>query len=560
MPLRKISAPDTSARPARPSLLRCIGAAVFGSILLVGTTGQAEAQDIDWVVNINDTGFDPTPAGGTIDYGLVIRNAGGDNAPATTVTLTIPTGATLTGVTTLTGCGALPFPGPGDVTCTVPPLASDAALTSTVSVLTSGSGTVTVVASVPTAGDFQPGNNTESETTTVISGADLSIAINGPTSVTAGSVQTFGATVTNLGPDPANGMFVTFSEPDGLDSFTVPSFCTLDAGTYTCAIPGTLAVGEAFSFDVTGRVTAASNSDVTALASVSAGTPPDPVSDNDVATLDIDVTAGTDLRLTKTRTPGGQLLVGDQVTFTLAGFYSGDAPTNVSITDSLPANYAFVSASGTGWTCSNAGQTVECLRPGGAGTGADVALPPVTITATVVSAGNPVNSASIAAEGPVDPNPGNNTANDGGATIVDPTIDLAAIKVGPNPNLTVVGNSYTFRLRARNLGTAPFFGTVELEDTLPAGLTVTSVAGTGWTCSPTPPLAGPASLFCTRVLYPGQPAQPGRGHTRRRARGDGDGNRHADQHAHRVLARRQPARPQPGQRHDERDDRGLAVA
>jgi uncharacterized repeat protein (TIGR01451 family) len=493
----------------KPSLLRLAASLLLALLLVTGPAAQAQAQDIDWVVNINDTGSDPTPAGGTISYGLTIQNAGLDNAPATTVTLDIPAGATLTGVTTLTGCTALPFSGPGAVTCNVPPLAADATLSSVVSVVASASGSVTVTASVPTAGDVEPDNNSESETTTIIAGADLAIGIAGPTSVTAGSVPTFTGTVTNLGPDPASGMTVVFPVPDGLDNLTLPAFCTRNAARFLCAIPGTLNAGDSFSFDVTGRVTAASSSDITAIADVVAGSPPDPVSSNNVATLNIDVTAGSDLRLTKTRAPSGQLIVGDTVTFTLAGSHSGDAPTNITIADTLPANYSFVSASGTGWTCTNSGQTVECLRPGGAGTGGDIALPPVTITATVVSPGTPVNTATIAAEGPVDPNPGNNTANDGGATIVDPTIDLAAIKIGPNPNLTVVGNSYTFRLRARNLGTAPFFGTVELEDTLPAGLTVTAAAGAGWTCSPALPLAGPASLFCTRVYTQASPLNPG---------------------------------------------------
>jgi uncharacterized repeat protein (TIGR01451 family) len=429
-----------------------IAAILVAPLLAAGPVAQAQAQDIDWVVNINDTGSDPTPAGGTIAYGLTISNAGLDNAPATTVTLNVPAGATLTGVTTFTGCTALPFAGPGDVTCNVPPLAADVTVSSVVSVVASASGSVNVIASVPIAGDVEPNNNSESETTTIIAGADLAIGIAGPTSVTAGSVQTFTGTVTNLGPDTAGGMVVVFRVPDGLDNFTVPGFCAPNAGRFFCSIPGTLNAGDSFSFNVTGRVTAASDSDITALADVIAGSPPDPVADNNVATLDIDVTAGSDLTLTKTRAPSGQLLVGDTVTFTLAGSHSGDAPTNITIADTLPANYAFVSATGTGWTCTNSGQTVECLRPGGAGPGADIPLPLVTIEATVVSPGTPVNTATIAATGPVDPNPGNNTANDGGATIVEPTIDLAAIKVGPNPNLTVVGNSYTFRLRARNSG------------------------------------------------------------------------------------------------------------
>ena len=168
----------------------------------------------------------------------------------------------------------MPFAGPGDVTCNVPPLAADVTLSSVVSVVASASGSVTVTASVPVAGDVEPDNNSESETTTITAGADLAVDITGPTSVTAGSVQTFTGTVTNLGPDPASGMVVTFPVPTGLDSFVVPAFCTPNAGTFFCADSGHAPAGDSVSFDVTGRVTAASGSTVTALAGVNAGRHP----------------------------------------------------------------------------------------------------------------------------------------------------------------------------------------------------------------------------------------------------------------------------------------------
>ena len=71
---------------ASASFLRLIARLMFAALLAAGVGAQAQAQDIDWVVNINDTGSDPTPAGGTISYRLTIGNAGLDNAPATTVT------------------------------------------------------------------------------------------------------------------------------------------------------------------------------------------------------------------------------------------------------------------------------------------------------------------------------------------------------------------------------------------------------------------------------------------------------------------------------------------
>src|SRR5581483_9940544 len=87
-----------------------------------------------------------------------------------------------------------------------------------------------------------------------------------------------------------------------------------------------------------------------------------------------------------------------------------------------------------------------------------------------------------------------NTAND---TATDPTT------VGSVPDLTITkshtGNftqgqtGATYTITATNSGNAATSGTVTVADTLPTGLTVTAIAGTGWTCS-TPP-----TLSCTRT-------------------------------------------------------------
>ena len=144
------------------------------------------------------------------------------------------------------------------------------------------------------------------------------------------------------------------------------------------------------------------------------------------------------------------------MTFTLGAQYSGDPVTGpIVITDTIPANYGIVSvtpSAASGWTCITTGQLVQCTRASGAGPGANVSLGSISIVTTALTVGSPTNTASITSSGPVDPVPGNNTATDGGATIVEPTADLQANKSGPSPALVVVGNSYDWGNPSRAMG------------------------------------------------------------------------------------------------------------
>jgi MSHA biogenesis protein MshQ len=65
----------------------------------------------------------------------------------------------------------------------------------------------------------------------------------------------------------------------------------------------------------------------------------------------------------------------------------------ITVTDTLPAGLAFVSASGAGWTCSKSGQIVSCTWPGSLA--ANAALAPITLTAMVIGSGMLTNSASV---------------------------------------------------------------------------------------------------------------------------------------------------------------------
>ena len=108
-----------------------------------------------------------------------------------------------------------------------------------------------------------------------------------------------------------------------------------------------------------------------------------------------------DLSLTKTAT--GPFIVGRNATYTLT-VRNGTAGANerednvIRVTDTLPAGLSFVSGSGTGWTCSAAGQNVTCTRPPPLDAGATT--PPLTLTVAVGSAAFPSvsNTAAVASD------------------------------------------------------------------------------------------------------------------------------------------------------------------
>ena len=485
---------------------------VLAVLLGVGAmAGPAAAQNEDLVVNLTDAGYDPIAAGGTIIYAASVANSGNTPSAATTLTLSIPAGTTYTGGTgTITGCTAAPVVGPGTVVCPIPVLAASAAVNFNAQVRTSVQGSVSLDASVPGTAAA----NTDSEPTTVTAGADISLLMTAPATVSSGGQIVYQITATNNGPDAATNVKVQFPVPTGVANVSPPAGCTLTGSTYNCTIAGPIAPNGTASLSFSGQVSAAGGSNVAAIATTSGGTPTDPVSTNNQASQNTTVTAGSDLTIAKSRSPSGPLLVGDNVTFTLTPSYSGDSPNGIVVTDTLPSNYQIATPiTAPGWTCTVTGQAVSCTRTSGSGAGANVSLGTISIPAKAISSGSAINSASITSASPNDPNPANNTANDGGASITDPTVDLVANKSGPNPALVVVGNSYAFSISTTNSGNAAFYGTAVMTDMLPAGLEATSYTENGWTCLPAAsvaaPVVGPATITCSRVYTAASPLAAG---------------------------------------------------
>src|SRR5699024_6502585 len=105
-------------------------------------------------------------------------------------------------------------------------------------------------------------------------------------------------------------------------------------------------------------------SNVALSGSVAGSTPDDPDLTNDAADFGVEVEAGTDVFLRKSRQPSGLLYTGQEVTFTLTPDFAGNLPADAVITDVLPENYEFVGVDeGGDWVCEG-GRTVNCTWSG----------------------------------------------------------------------------------------------------------------------------------------------------------------------------------------------------
>jgi len=195
---------------------------------------------------------------------------------------------------------------------------------------------------------------------------------------------------------------------------------------------------------------------------------------NNSATATTTVNPVADLTITKTDTPD-PVQSGGTLTYTVGVSNAGpNTATSVSMTDTLPAGTAFVSATGTGWTCNNVAQTVTCTR----GSLAVGSAPDIAITATAPGApGSITNNASVtsAVFDPVTPNTASAT------TSVTAVADLTITK-GDSPDPVDAGATLTYTLNVSNAGPSTA-NSLSVTDTLPAGVGFVSATGTGWTCN-----------------------------------------------------------------------------
>ncbi|MDB4879962.1 MAG: hypothetical protein JWL60_1408, partial [Gemmatimonadetes bacterium] len=309
--------------------------------------------------------------------------------------------------------------------------------------------------------------------------ADLSVT--GTTAgLPRGGTATFNISVANGGPQFANGQItVVDSLPNGLTYAGVSGAgwtCAAVGRRVTCTTPGPLAAGATSSFALSATVASGATGTLNNIIRVQGSTiDPDPA-DNRV------VVAGTttiNVVLGVTKSHAGTFTVGSNGVYTITARNNGTAASagTVTFTDTLPAGLSWVSGTGTGFTCGNAGpnpRVVTCTYPGSIGVGITVTL---TLTVGVAAAAAPgVTNRMYAAGG------GQLTiAYDDDATVVN----MRAVQVTPDaladPRLPSNGVSYTGNYTVTNsgtLGTTYSLAAARLPGTSTAITSVNGVNGT----------------------------------------------------------------------------------
>ncbi len=448
---------------------------------------------------------DPVPAGGLYTYSLHIDNNAADAATNTVVTVTVAGGATF--VSASPAAAQCVAQSATVVACNLG-VVGGAGLDPRDFVLTwralgPGPATVSATAVLTADNDTNLANNTQNQTTTVVSGANLAITKTGaPNPVVGGANVTYTLTVSNAGPNASGDIVVTDNLPPAVAFVSAAGggwTCGNAAGVVTCTRPGPHPVGAAIpAITLVGQVNAAGGT-VTNSASVApaaSGGVADPDTSDNTATVDTTVVPGADIRIdSKTVTSAQPAVAGSNVTFVIAPRNGGPAAaTAVAVTDALPAGWTYVSASGPNWACANAANTITCTRatlPTNATDDITVVAQAPT-NANVNPAGSSfTNTASIAATSN-DPNPGNNSSSASVAVLRDGA-DLRIAKT-KTPNPVAQGSNMTSTIIVTNNGPRAASGPLRVVELL-QGESFISFAGSGWACD----ASAPPVVVCTHA-------------------------------------------------------------
>jgi uncharacterized repeat protein (TIGR01451 family)/fimbrial isopeptide formation D2 family protein len=343
--------------------------------------------------------------------------------------------------------------------------------------------------------DPVPANDDATDTVIVDTSADLVLTKSHVGQFVAGSTGTYRFRVENLGAsDAASPVRITDSLPAGL---TATGVTTSIQGSWSCAgttallctLSGGLAAGDFATVDVEVQIPSSATGDVVNSASVDSGTTdPNPVNNTDDDSSSL--TAAADLRIVKSHS--GTAVAGGDIDFKLAVHNSGpsDTPGTLQVSDALPAGTTFVSAAGSGWACSSVADVVTCDLSAGLVAGDDA--PPITLTAHIGQGAGPATLSNTATvQGPLtDPAPGNNSSTDTVDVVDDANVSLTKSVTSPSGAVRA-GEQISYDLLVTNDGPSTADSLV-VADSLPAGTTLVSAGGPGWTCS-----SGP-DVICSR--------------------------------------------------------------
>ncbi len=437
----------------------------------------------------------------TGQWSLVVTNsaanANGTTTGTTTITDTLPAGYTLassngngwscSGTTTITCTSTQVVAGAGGVFNTLiltvnVPANSPASVNNSASVFGGGDLVHTTLGTAATS---------NTDTVTVIQLSDLTISKGhvGSNFTQGQNVAQYTLVVLNGGTGATTGtLTVTDTLPAGLTfvSGTGPGWtCSAVAQLVTCTNPATPIAASGSStilLNVSVSVSAAASLQNTA--SVSCTCTETNTGNNTSNTDTVSVTQLPDLTIAKAHVGANftQGQNGAQYTLTVSNGGSAATTGTMTVTDTLPAGLTFVSGTGTGWSCSAAAQVVTCTNAGTpiAVSGNSVITLNVNVAAN--AAASLQNTATVACTC-TESNTGNNTSNTDTVTVAVQAFPAWTITKSHSGNFSQGQNGATYTISVSNTGTGPVNGsTITVTDTIPGGLTLVSITGTGWTC------------------------------------------------------------------------------
>jgi uncharacterized repeat protein (TIGR01451 family) len=414
-------------------------------------------------------------AGAAIGYTLAVSNTGAGTATSATLSDSLPAG---TGVSWSISPA---YSGPGTcsivsqtLTCNFGNLAAGGTATVHVTSATSASSCAAYANTATVSASNSSAVPASATTTVQCPSLGLTKTADAAT-VAAGAAIGYTLAVSNTGAGTATSATLSDSLPAGTGvswsispAYSGPGTCSIVSQTLTCNF-GNLAAGGTATVHVTSATSASSCAAYANTATVSAS------NSSAVPASATTTVQCPSLSLTKTA-DAATVAAGAAIGYTLAVSNTGaGTATSATLSDSLPAgtgvSWSISPAYSGPGTCSIVSQTLTCnfgnLAAGG------TATVHVTSATSASSCAAYANTATVSAS--------NSSAVPASATttVQCPVLTIRKTHTG---NFTQGQPGVAYTVTVGNSPIVPTSGAVSVTETLPAGLTLVSMAGTGWTC------------------------------------------------------------------------------
>jgi uncharacterized repeat protein (TIGR01451 family) len=246
--------------------------------------------------------------------------------------------------------------------------------------------------------------------------ADMAVTASGPSSVTAGTNVTYTVTITNNGPNAAQGVVLTDLLPAGSTFVSITQTAGTDlffggqsGGSVIADATADIAAGASDTFEIVVFVPAGlSNGAIfNDTASISASTPDSNPANNSATVTGSVVNINPNADLAVSVSGPASASEGNTVTYTITVTNFGPSSASaVVLTDTLPSNLNYKSASASQGTFTVSGGVVT-FSVGAVASGGTVTA---SVNALVTEDGSTSDTATVTSSSP-DPNPANNSAS-----------------------------------------------------------------------------------------------------------------------------------------------------